>query len=36
MYSDLLEGRDLAKDSDLVEFFRDVMARRELFKKAGQ
>ena len=35
MYSDLLEGRDLAKDSDLVGYFRDVMARRELCKKAG-
>ena len=28
-YDDLLVGRDLREDVDLVGFYRDVMARRE-------
>ena len=28
-YQDPKSGRDFSKDSDLVTFFRDVMARRE-------
>ena len=28
-YRDLLEGKDLESDEDLVDFFRKVMARRE-------
>ena len=28
-YSDLRQGLDLENDDDLVEFFRQVMARRE-------
>ena len=33
-YADLLVGRDLQDDGDLVGFYRDVMARRE--KNDGQ
>ena len=32
-YQDLRVGRDLDKDSDLVNFFRDVMARRDEIQK---
>ena len=32
-YADLLVGRDLSKDADLVQFFRDVMSRREKLNK---
>ena len=29
VYADLLVGKDLSDDRDLVKFFRDVMKRRE-------
>ena len=35
-YADLLVGRDLACDSDLVGFFKAVMARRERKLKSTQ
>ena len=31
-YQDLRMGKDLCKDVDLVEYFREVMARRELLE----
>ena len=36
IYADLMEGRDLRDDGDLVSFFRDVMARREKIEKASR
>ena len=32
-YADLLVGRDLSNNADLVQFFRDVMSRRDKIAK---
>ena len=34
-FEDLREGRDLKNNSDLINFFRDVMTRREKIEKGN-